>query len=126
VFSDHVSWRWCFYINLPFGGIALAAIMAFQPTTPPLGRAASYKGYSRQMLWDVLKCDWMGMVLAMAWGCCIISALQWGGITRPWNDGGVITCLVLVVVLLPVFFAWEYWLGASAMFRLSLIKRRTI
>lgn len=125
-FTDHVSWRWCFYINLPFGGLALALQGVFQPTTPPLGRAATYKGYHMGMIWQVVKCDWLGGAIAMAWGCVVILALQWGGIERPWKDGGVIACLVLVGVLPPVFIAWEWWLGEGAMFRLALIKRRTI
>ena len=125
-FADHITWRWCFYINLPFGGVALAMIIFFQPTRPPLGRAATYKGYSKDMFWSVLKCDWMAAALAMAWGCVVSLALQWGGITRPWNDGGVVTCLVLIGALPPVFIAWEYWMGEKAMFRLAIFARRTI
>jgi hypothetical protein len=78
------------------------------------------------MLWAVLKCDWVGMVLAMGWGCSVILALEWGGITKPWSDGGVIVCLVLIGVLPFVFVGWEYWLGDGAMFKLKLIMRRTI
>lgn len=62
----------------------------------------------------------------MAWGCCLILALQWGGIERPWSDGGVIACLVLIGVLPPVFVAWEWYIGDKAMFKLELIKRRTV
>jgi hypothetical protein len=28
-FSDHVSWRWCFYINLPISGISALIILLF-------------------------------------------------------------------------------------------------
>ena len=28
-FTSNISWRWCFYINLPFGGVAMVAIHFF-------------------------------------------------------------------------------------------------
>jgi hypothetical protein len=113
-------------INLPFGGLAIALITAFQPLKPPLGRADSYKGFSLDMIGQVVRCDWGGAIISMAWACCLILFMQWGGVTRPWNDGGVITCIVLSAVLIPVFIAYEYWLGEKAMFKMKLLKRRTI
>jgi hypothetical protein len=101
-------------------------IAFFQPLNPPMGRAASYKGFSKDMFWQVIKCDWVGVVISMAWGCCLILFTEWGGVTREWSDGGVITTAVLTAVLIPVFLAWEYWLGERAMFKMQLLKRRTI
>jgi len=98
----------------------------FQPLNPPMGRAASYKGFSKDMFWQVVKCDWVGVAIAMAWGCCLILFTEWGGVTRKWSDGGVIVTAVLTGVLIPVFLGWEYWLGDKAMFKIGLLKRRTI
>jgi hypothetical protein len=96
------------------------------PASPPLGRADSYKGYSKDMFWQVVKCDWLGVAMAMAWGCCTILAMQWGGVTKPWNDGSVIACFVMMGVIPVIFVLYETWLGDKAMFRVALFKRRTI
>lgn len=126
-FADHATWRWCFYINLPIGGVALAAIAIFQPTFPPIGRRAEYKGYEWGMLGRVARCDWVGAVMAAGWAVCLIDALEWGGISRSWSNAGVIVSLVFMGVLPFAFFAWEKFLGEDrAMFKLRLFRRRTV
>ncbi|WWD22099.1 hypothetical protein CI109_106588 [Kwoniella shandongensis] len=125
-FSDHVTWRWCFYINLPFGGVAIACLLFFLPTRPPLGRAASYKGYSKDMFKQLLMCDWFAVALTMAWACVFILGLQWGGVTKKWNDASVIVCLVFSFVLIPAFCLYEWWMKDKAYFRIRLLRRRTI
>jgi hypothetical protein len=78
------------------------------------------------MLHALAKCDWLGVAIAMAWGCCVILFTQWGGVTKSWKDGSVIACAVMTFVIPFIFFGWEYYLGDNAMFKLALIRRRTI
>jgi MFS family permease len=124
--SDHVSWRWCFYINLPIGGIALALIAFLVDTLPPYGRAATYKGYSKQMLIQLRDADWIGAAIVLSWGVCFILGLEWGGIEKSWKNASTIACLVMIPVLLGVFFLWEWYYGKKAMLPLHILLRKNI
>ena len=119
-FTDRVSWRWCFYINLPIGGIAAVAVFFFfylpAAATPP------------QMSWTkkLLHIDPIGIVLAIGSITCFILALQYGGDTLPWNSSVVIGLLVGFGLLTIALVAWEIWLGEYAMMLPRLYKQRSL
>ena len=125
-FSDHVSWRWCFYINLPVGGIAFAFLSVLVEKLHPYGRADSYHGYGVHMLKQLLHCDWMGVAISLSWGVVFILGTQWGGVTKAWNDPSVIACFVMTLVLPVLFIAWEAYLGDKAMLPLDLFRYPTL
>ncbi|HMG51337.1 MAG TPA: MFS transporter [Inquilinus sp.] len=39
--TDHYSWRWVFYINVPIGALALAGMLFFMPTAAARSRSGS-------------------------------------------------------------------------------------
>lgn len=120
VFSERLTWRWCFYINLPLGGFALALLCIFfhTPTTAK-ATEASWKEKFLQM-------DPVGIALAM--GCIIsfIIALQYGGQGHAWNSSMIVGLLVGFVVILIVLGVWEYIQGDYAMLPPRLLKRRSL
>ncbi|PVF94124.1 ABC transporter [Serendipita vermifera] len=122
-FTDKVTWRWCFYINLPFGAISIAALILFVPANAS-PESNLYENMSTLRKWLAL--DWIGAVISLAMVICLLLPLQWGGVTRPWNDKVVIILFCVFAVLLPVFLCWEYFKCERAMLPLFLFKRRTL
>lgn len=120
VFTERVSWRWCFYINLPFGGIS-AAIIFFCFTTP--ATAAPVKVTWKEKL---LNMDLIGTFIIMAAAICYLLALQWGGVTKQWSSGSVIATLVIFMILVIVFVVAEWWQGDRAVLVGRLLRNRTI
>ncbi|WVQ71499.1 hypothetical protein IAR50_001037 [Cryptococcus sp. DSM 104548] len=125
-FADHLSWRWCFYINLPLGFAAVILIIIIQPAYPPLGKKHAYTGYSRSMITQVLRCDWAGVGLSTAWGTCLILGAEWAGVSKDWDDWRVITVWAMTAVLAPVFVYYEWYMRDMGYFRVRLLARRTI
>jgi MFS family permease len=92
-FTDNVTWRWCFYINLPFGAISIAAVAIWLPANPPV-ESQLHKGMTQWQKWRSL--DWLGSVLSLGTIVPLLLALQWGGQTKPWDDRAVIACFAVV------------------------------
>ncbi|CZR68566.1 probable permeases of the major facilitator superfamily [Phialocephala subalpina] len=116
--TSEVTWRWCFWINLPVGGPVVALVLLFFHVPKHIKPVpASWKEI-------LLQLDLPGFSLLLTSLVCFTLALQWGGQTKPWNDGTVIATLVMWVVLTIAFFTTEYLQGTYAMVPLHVLKPR--
>ncbi|KAJ6585699.1 major facilitator superfamily domain-containing protein [Mycena capillaripes] len=112
--TDHVTWRWCFFINLPVGGVSVAAVIFLLKAAPPLGSDPTKRSWP-DIMGQVVRMDFFGAVLVGASITLLVAALQWGGNTKPWNDKAVIICFVLSGILAIAFIVWEIHLGEGEM-----------
>ena len=118
-FTERVSWRWCFYINLPVGAVAAAAFVAF--FNPPVR-----PNEEQPVMERVKKLDLIGAALFMPSIIMLLLALQWGGNTYPWHSATIIGLFCGFGGLLAVFITWQLHLGDEAMIPPEFLTRRTI
>ncbi|MDV9188096.1 MFS transporter [Streptomyces sp. SR27] len=74
-FTDHVSWRWCFYFNVPFGLVTLAVVAVVLKLPKPTARA---------------RFDVLGALLLAAASTCLVLLTSWGGTEYAWGSRVVI------------------------------------
>ncbi|CAG8384761.1 unnamed protein product [Penicillium salamii] len=119
-FTSHASWRWCFYVNLPVGAVAIPVIILFLSSQPP-------EKQLKRNAWCVInQFDPLGTILLVASIICLLIALQWGGSQYPWSDGREIALLTVFGVL---FFAWaavQWRVGDNATIPLRILRQRTV
>ncbi|KAJ9119551.1 hypothetical protein QFC22_003260 [Naganishia vaughanmartiniae] len=122
-FTDSkVTWRACFWINLPIGLIACIVIFFFVKSKPSHAEIDPEDNRTTLERWRSL--DWIGLILLLGVTTCLILALSWGGNTRPWNDAGVIACFCVFGVMLPIFILWSRHMGMRAVLPLQFLKDR--
>ncbi|KAF9887633.1 hypothetical protein FE257_009726 [Aspergillus nanangensis] len=119
-FTDGISWRWCFYINLPIGGIALAIVgIFFRPPAHAKPAAAALREKLQQL-------DFPGAMLLIGALVCFLLDMQWGGATKAWNSASVIATLVAFGLLTLAFAGVQLWQGEKASLVPRILKRRVI
>lgn len=117
-FTTKVTWRWCFWINLPVGGVVVAMVLFFFRVPKHIKPVpATWKEI-------LLQLDIPGFTLLLTSLICFTLALQWGGQSKPWNDGSVVATLVMWLVLTIAFVVLQWLEGAYAMVPLRLLKPR--
>ncbi|MEU9224239.1 MFS transporter [Streptomyces massasporeus] len=70
-FTDHLSWRWCFYVNVPFGLVTLAVVAVTLKLPKPAVRG---------------RLDVLGALLLTAASTCLVLLTSWGGTEYAWDS----------------------------------------
>lgn len=112
-FTSRVTWRWCFYLNLPIGAITLVAIsLFFHPVKESIQEQTTAKESFIQKLRDL---DLLGIMLLIGAATMLLLVLQWGGITVSWSSAEAIGLLVSFGVDFALFCAWQVVCGEKAL-----------
>jgi EmrB/QacA subfamily drug resistance transporter len=92
VFTQHLSWRWVFYINLPVGAIALAVVATALHT--PTHKVEH-------------KVDYLGAAVLSGAATALVLVLTWGGTKYAWTSAPLLACAAVAVALGALFIAIE-------------------
>ncbi|GHI99410.1 hypothetical protein TPA0906_12760 [Streptomyces olivaceus] len=74
-FTDHLSWRWCFYINVPFGLVTMAVVAVVLKLPRPRVKP---------------RLDILGALLLAAASTCLVLLTSWGGTEYAWGSKEII------------------------------------
>jgi EmrB/QacA subfamily drug resistance transporter len=88
LFTDHLSWRWCFYVNVPVAVVMLAMTARNIP---------SVKAAAKPVI------DYAGIVLVTLGASALVLGLSWGGNEYAWGSATILGLFVGSVLLLTAF-----------------------
>ncbi|MEV0349712.1 MFS transporter [Nonomuraea sp. NPDC050680] len=110
VFTDHATWRWIFYLNLPVGLFVLvSAAIAIRLGDGGLRHRIDYPGAA---------------LIAMA-ACLLLLIVEWGGKIYAWDSATIVALTGLDVVLFAAF-AWRQLTAAEPILPLSMFRHPTL
>jgi MFS family permease len=86
--TDKISWRWCFYINLPIGAVSMVVLLVVLKVPSPAKDGTTIREQFIQL-------DPLGTLCFLPGVSYLLLALQWGGSKYAWNDARIIVLLLL-------------------------------
>ncbi|KAH8657905.1 major facilitator superfamily domain-containing protein [Xylariales sp. PMI_506] len=124
VFTTTTTWRWCFYINLPIGGL-VAILLLFSPIPEQ-----QPKGRTREV-WRTLSLvhdlDLVGFVLFAAATIQLLLALEYGSNSAyAWGSATVVGLICGAAATFGALLVWERHMGKQAMMPGHIIGQRVI
>ncbi|KAE8372865.1 major facilitator superfamily domain-containing protein [Aspergillus bertholletiae] len=108
--SERVSWRWIFYINLPFIGGALVLV--------PLCLRVLFTPKSVRM--QLLRYDYVGTFLFITSTVSFLTPLTWGGVMYPWQSFRTLVPLCIGAAGFIAFIIYDIYAAADPLIPMSI------
>ncbi|KAI4659497.1 uncharacterized protein J4E79_006029 [Alternaria viburni] len=115
IFASLVTWRWCFYINLPISGFAAVLIVLF----------LDIKHEHTSFIDGIRAVDWFGMFTFLGFTLMILLGLDFGGVLFPWDSAKVIALLVVGGVMIFAFIYSEAKVAKYPLIPMTVFRRGT-
>ncbi|KAI8916447.1 major facilitator superfamily domain-containing protein, partial [Entophlyctis helioformis] len=115
-FTDNLSWRWCFFINIPVGIITIIVIVFLLKFPPTEGSIAS----------KIKRIDFLGTFVIISAVIALLIPLQYGGDKWEWTDAKTIGCLCLSAALFIAFIFVELKVAAEPVVPGSLFENVSV
>ncbi|MFI6804836.1 MFS transporter [Streptomyces luteogriseus] len=93
-FTDHLSWRWCFYVNVPFGLVTLAVVAVTLKLPKPAARG---------------RLDVIGALLLTTASTCLVLLTSWGGTEYAWDSRMVLGLAAGAAAATVLFLVTEHF-----------------
>ncbi|KXS94019.1 hypothetical protein AC578_8118 [Pseudocercospora eumusae] len=122
VLTERKSWRWCFYISLPFCAVVQALVVFFLPRN--IGNTCK-KVQNVGWFATLRKFDPLGTTILIFSMTSLVLSLQWGG-SEGWTQAKTIGTLVAFAVSFTGWMALQYFEGDEATLPWNVIKQRTV
>ncbi|USP76676.1 hypothetical protein yc1106_03950 [Curvularia clavata] len=100
--QSSATWRWCFWINLPLGGVTILVVFFLLKLEEQKTKLATWKETVKQL-------DPLGTLLFLPSITCLLLALEWGAAEYSWSSPRIIALLVVFAVLFIAFMAWQFF-----------------
>lgn len=120
-FTENVTWRWCFYINLPVGALAVGIVMLVVNVSRNTAKVAE-----QTLMQRIARLDFYGISMFVPGIISLLLALQWGGSTYPWSNSRIIGLFVGAAAMLLIFVGVQLWRGERGTLPPFLFKQRSV
>ncbi|KAK3488911.1 major facilitator superfamily-domain-containing protein [Neurospora hispaniola] len=119
VFTDLVTWRWCFYINLPLGGVTIICLILFFKPHQSNRDAGTFLDKFKDL-------DIVGNILILGAFIMLFLALEHTTRGFSWNHPLIIWLLAGCGITAIIFMVWQWAKGDAALIPPRIIKQRTV
>lgn len=112
-FTSNVTWRWCFYINLPLGGVVLVFVFF-------LLHVPDHSNTTNTLRHKLKQLNIEGLLALLPGVICLCLALQWGGFTYGVSFELEVSSMSSFCLELEALTVYSGMMGVSSRYSCSL------